>query len=288
MSAGLTGRNEDGLRHRRLVSRQPHRPASGRSADQATKRGVLALRTAPRHAPVRIAADIGHVVDEGAGRGFPGMLGGEFEAGLRRNVQRGQAGRAQIVVQRADRRVADDVARAGDRKGRDRQAAGQRLQQHQAERIGLARKHEDVGAGIGLAPAPRPAARRETPPADISAPAPRAPGRRRRSPWCRADRDRETPRDSFPPRPGRRTGIPGAADRDRRCARMKQPGVDAARPQHDVAKAARAQFARQRRRRRHHRLARRMEPAQRRPDPGFRNRQRAPRCIRESGYGSWW
>ena len=38
----------------------------------------------------------------------------------------------------------------GDRKRRDRQAAGQRLEQHQAEGVGLAREHEDVGGRIDL------------------------------------------------------------------------------------------------------------------------------------------
>ena len=78
------------------------------------------------------------------------MACGKLEAGLRRNCQRGQAGCPQIVVQRADRRCADHVAGPGHRKRRNRQAAGERLQQHQAEGIGLARKHEDVGGRIGL------------------------------------------------------------------------------------------------------------------------------------------
>ena len=214
------------------------------------------------------------------------MLRGKIEAGLRRNSQRRQARRPQIIVQRADRRGADHVAGTGHGKRRDRQAAGQRLQQNQAKRVGLARKHEDVGGGIGLRQFFALPRARETPLADISAPALRAPARRRRSTWCRADRVRETPRGSFRPRPGRRT-----ENRPRQTevggARMKQPGIDAARPQHHVAKAARAQFARQRRRRRHHRLARAVEPAQRRPDPGFGDRQRARRYIRESGCESW-
>ena len=65
-------------------------------------------------------------------------------------------------------------------------------------------------------------------------------------------------------------------------------GIDAARPQHDVAEAARAQFAGERRRRRHHRLARPVKPAQRRPHPGLPGPARAPRHSRESGCGSSW
>ena len=117
-----------------------------------------------------------------------------------------------------DRRRADHVARPGHGKGRDRQAAGERLQQHETERVGLAREHEDVGARIGLRQRLALPRAEEDGVADICAPARRAPARRRRSAWCRADRDRETPRDSSPPRRGRRTGTPGAAGRGRRRA----------------------------------------------------------------------
>ena len=40
--------------------------------------------------------------------------------------------------------VADDVLRSGDRKGGDGNAAGQRFELHDAERVGAAREHEDV------------------------------------------------------------------------------------------------------------------------------------------------
>ena len=60
-------------------------------------------------------------------------------------VQRAQAGGAQIVVERADRMIGDDVQRAGHRKRRDRRAAGQRFQLHDAESVGQAREHEHVG-----------------------------------------------------------------------------------------------------------------------------------------------
>ena len=64
---------------------------------------------------------------------------------------------------------------------------------------------------------------------------------------------------------------------------MKQRGIDAARPQHHVAKTAHAQFGRQRRRCRHHRLARPVEPAQRPPHPGFRNRRARGNIFGETG-----
>ena len=56
-------------------------------------------------------------------------------------------------------------------------------------------------------------------------------------------------------------------------ARMEQRGVDAARPQHHIAKSARTQFTGECRRRRHHRPARLVKPAQDRPDPRLRDRR---------------
>ena len=84
--------------------------------------------------------------------------------------------------------IADDIARPRHRKRRDRHAARQRLEQHQPERVGPAREHEDVRRRHRSRPAPRPAARRGTRRPDKPAPARPAPDRRRRSPWCRADR----------------------------------------------------------------------------------------------------
>ena len=55
---------------------------------------------------------------------------------------------AQILVERA-RAIADDVAGAGNRKGGDRGAAAQRLDDDEAEGVGAAGKDEDVGACIG-------------------------------------------------------------------------------------------------------------------------------------------
>ena len=177
-----------------------------------------------------------------------------------------------ILVQRADRRGADHVARPGHGKRRDRQAAGERLQQNQAEGVGLARKHEDVGGGIDLRQGlalQRPEKhgvrifarqrRARRPVADDHLGAGQIEIEKRLE--ILFDRDAADAEEHRT----RQAEIDGA--------RTKQAGVDAARPQHHVAKAARAQFGRQRRRRRHHRLARRMEPAQRRPDPGFRDRQ---------------
>jgi hypothetical protein len=75
---------------------------------------------------------------------------GKFEASPRRDPQRSQACRSQIVIQDADRRLADHVAGTGHGKCGDWKAAGKRLQQHQTEGVGLARKHENVGSSICL------------------------------------------------------------------------------------------------------------------------------------------
>ena len=208
--------------------------------------------------------------------------GGEFDAGLRRNLQRLQAGRAQILVQDADRRRADHVAGAGDRKSGNRQAAGQRLEQHQAKRVGLAREHEDVGGRIDLRQflaVPRAQEHRIR----------IFPLQRRAR---RAIADDELGAGQIEIEEGfeilfDRDAADAEEHRPRQAevdaARMKQRGVDAARPQHHIAKAAHAQFGRQRRRCRHHRLARPVEPAQRPPDPGFRDRRTRGDIFRETG-----
>ncbi len=94
--------------------------------------------------------DIGHILDKSARRGFPGVLGSKIDTGLRRNFQRRKTCRAQILIQNSDRRCADDIARSGDRKCRNRHAACQRFQENEAESVGLARKYENVGGGIDL------------------------------------------------------------------------------------------------------------------------------------------
>src|SRR5262245_7361816 len=55
------------------------------------------------------------------------------------------AGGAKIMVERADRMIADDVAWPGDRERGDRHAASERLELHDAERVGQAREDKDVG-----------------------------------------------------------------------------------------------------------------------------------------------
>ena len=79
----------------------------------------------------------------------PSVAEGIFARRFARNRQCLHAGRPQVFVQDARPRT-DDVDRAGDRKGRDRQSARQRFDHHDAERIGAGGKDEDVGAGVDL------------------------------------------------------------------------------------------------------------------------------------------
>ena len=68
-------------------------------------------------------------------------------AARRVGAERAPYGGGEILVEGADRKIADDVDRPGDRKGGDRHAAGQRLDQDEAERVGTAGEDEDVGGG---------------------------------------------------------------------------------------------------------------------------------------------
>ena len=105
------------------------------------------LRLKLNRSNIRIGvANVGHMIDERPGRGIPGVAGREFETGLRRYVERGQARGAQILIEDTDRRVADHIARAGHRKSRGRQPARQRFQQHQSKCVGTAWKHEHIRA----------------------------------------------------------------------------------------------------------------------------------------------
>ena len=231
--------------------------------------------------------DIQGVVDKDPGRGLPGVAGGKIDAGLPRDFERIQARRAQIVIEDADRRGADHVARPGDRKGGNRQPAGERFEQHQAKGIGLARKYEHVGGGVDLG--------------QFGA-VPRAQEHRIRifslqRQACRPVADHNLGARQIEIEEGLEVLFdrhPADIEEDRHWqaqidrARMKQRRIDAARPQHHVAEAARAQFSRQRRRCRHHRLTGTVEPAQPGPDPRIPEPAIARKHSPESGYGSSW
>src|SRR2546427_738986 len=98
------------------------------------------LLKAPRNLNDPVRCSISGRLKNNPRGGLPGGGGGESDGSLPRNRQRLQAGRAQVVVQAADRRRADHLARTGARKGSNRQATGPRLQQHQDKRVGLAGK----------------------------------------------------------------------------------------------------------------------------------------------------
>src|ERR1700737_4892188 len=54
------------------------------------------------------------ITDELARAVFPGALQREIPARLARHLERAQAGRSQILIQRADRMIGDDVLGPGD------------------------------------------------------------------------------------------------------------------------------------------------------------------------------
>ena len=81
---------------------------------------------------------------------FPGIALRRRPAGVAGDREGGEGSHAQIPVEHTATGIADDVARACDRIGRDRQARGQRLQHDDAERVGEAGEDEDIGARIDL------------------------------------------------------------------------------------------------------------------------------------------
>ena len=109
-------------------------PAARGSALQGD---LLAANSIHRHR-VRMAQEL-------ACAHLPGMVERERAAVAAGDAERSEAGLPQVVVQHAYRMAADDIPRAGDRIGRHRHAAGQRLQLHDAEGVGLAGEHEHVG-----------------------------------------------------------------------------------------------------------------------------------------------
>jgi hypothetical protein len=85
------------------------------------------------------------MTDEDLGAFFPGTFERKRPAVLARHGQRAQSGGAQVLVERADRMIGDDVEGTCDRKRRNRRPAGQSLELHDAEGVGQAREYEDVG-----------------------------------------------------------------------------------------------------------------------------------------------
>ena len=138
----------------------------------------------------------------------------------RARAPRRAAGRARRARRAAGRGRARRRRRARPRRSgpvtgirRDRRSARHRLEQHEPERIGAARKHENVG--LPVVPGELLAASwcRRTPRPGTAARAPPAPDRRRRPTWCPAGRARGTPRCSSRRPRARRTGRPAARAR---------------------------------------------------------------------------
>src|SRR5437667_12676590 len=64
------------------------------------------------------------------------------------DIEGGERGSSQVLIEAADAAIGDHVERARHRKCRDRDTGGERLKHNETERVGAARKHEDVGSGV--------------------------------------------------------------------------------------------------------------------------------------------
>ena len=155
-----------------------------------------------------------------------------------RQCQTAETGGLKIFVENSNRRVGDHVAGRVDREARDRQAARQRLEQNQAERIGAAGKHEHVRARVDAG--------------ELLALAGAEEGRRRIA-LRQFLPGRPVPHHDLAARQvERQKGLDvllhrQASDREKyrswqpeiaAGARLEQIGVDAARPAHQLAEAA--------------------------------------------------
>ena len=98
-----------------------------------------------------------HVVDELPRRIFPAIAKRMRPRGWRSSVKGLRAASFRSQSKDADAGFGEHVHGPEHRKGRDRNTARQRLEQHHAERVGTAREHEHIGGGVGTRRAPRPA-----------------------------------------------------------------------------------------------------------------------------------
>ena len=154
-------------------------------------------------------------------------------------AERSHRRRAKILRQDPADAVLEHVERAGDGIGRDRHAGGQRLDHHVAERVGAAGEDEDIGRAIERRQLVAGLAARGTPHRDSGA-ARFGAGR------AVADDDlgaghielEEGARRSFRPRRGRHRADAGRGRSRTRLRRsgLNSDGIDAARPEADVAR----------------------------------------------------
>ena len=114
-------------------------------ADAAANRPLaLVLEKAYQRKGVGHGSEVG---EELPGGRFPGKVLGVAAAGGARQGEGALHRLGQIPVQGADLALAHHVLGSRHRKGGDRQAAGERLQHHQAEGVGEAGEDEHVGGG---------------------------------------------------------------------------------------------------------------------------------------------
>src|SRR5882757_10332379 len=105
-------------------------------------KAIIELLCGPRRADAAI--EVAEVANELLGAPLPGMPKRKAATGLARHAQRAHAGFMQVVTQHADRIVADNVARPGHWKCRNRHAARERLKLHNAEGVRETWEHEHI------------------------------------------------------------------------------------------------------------------------------------------------
>ena len=91
-----------------------------------------------------------HILDELTRRVLPAEGERMRPRSARIELERPKRRMPQILAQYARLRVGQHVFRPADRVGRNRNAARQRFEQHETERIGKAWKDKDIGRGVGL------------------------------------------------------------------------------------------------------------------------------------------
>src|SRR5579885_2540922 len=182
---------------------------------------------------------------------FPAPPLGKRPASRSRQGECAQASRLQILVQCADRRVADHRPHIGDWECSDREAARKRFQEHKSECVGMPRKHEYIRCSIFF---------RERRP--------------RRSVtdhyYCSRKIERKKGLEIFL----NRDPADAEKNRARKMNRFFRPwpeqaGIDAARPLHNAFKAAHRQLLRKGGRRDHDAIARAVKPPEITPYPAL-------------------
>ena len=189
----------------------PAAPTLGYPAFARTRNPVIAS-LAPEGGALRPGRvlTVRHVLEEYPRARRPGHVRAQNRGILRVSIPAHRGMRGADPHRARQPALSDHVARRRSGKCSNRHAARQCLQQHEPEGVGAARKHEDVGRSVDFGQrlaVPRPEKHRLR---KFPRQRRRAPARRRRPLWCRADRARGTLRGFSRPPAGRPSEISAA------------------------------------------------------------------------------